>query len=231
MTDKGLRGSKYQEIMEEFRSVMSGRGGWIDSLIPPVAFIIINAFVNFNIALLVASAAAILIVIYRLIKRQSLRYAFGGVGGVLVAVMVAKLVGSAQGYFLPGIVTGSATAIICLISIIIKRPLVAWTSYITRRWPLGWYWHPKVRPAYNEVTLAWGIFFAIRAILQFQLFLRGEAATLGIVQLILGWPVLILLLISSYLYGLWRLQHLEGPSVKEFTEGVNPPWGGQKRGF
>ena len=230
-TEHKVRGMKFQEIIEEFRSVMSGRGGWIDSLIPPLVFIVMNALIGFDVALWVALGIAIVFVAFRILKRQSLRYAFGGVGGVIIAIIVAKFVGGAEGFFLPGIVTGLATAIICFVSIIIKRPLVAWTSYITRRWPLDWYWHPQVRPAYSEVTLAWGIFFAMRTYLQYQLFLSGEAAALGIAQLALGWPALIILLISSYLYGLWRLQHLEGPSVKEFKEGMSPPWDGQKRGF
>jgi len=39
------------------------------------------------------------------------------------------------------------------------------------------------------------------------------------------------LLVVSYLYGIWRLGNLEGPSVEEFKLGQEPPWEGQKRGF
>ena len=46
-----------------------------------------------------------------------------------------------------------------------------------------------------------------------------------------GKTLLILLLVASYLYGLWRLQRLNGPSVEEFRSGAEPPWQGQKRGF
>jgi hypothetical protein len=109
--------------------------------------------------------------------------------------------------------------------------MVAWTSFITRRWPLEWYWHPRVRPAYSEVTIAWTLFFALRTLVQFSLFQQQAGGTLGVVQLLTGWPALIILLIASYLYGMWRLQNLQGPSVEEFKSGANPPWQGQKRGF
>jgi hypothetical protein len=51
------------------------------------------------------------------------------------------------------------------------------------------------------------------------------------VRILLGWPFIIALLIVTYLYGLWRLSKLGGPSVEEFKAGKSPPWEGQKRGF
>lgn len=231
MSNKDTSGNKFQEIVEEFRSVMTGRVSWIDSLIPPIIFLILNALTDFEIALWGALGIALIIAVYRLFNHQNIRYAFGGIGGVLLAMLIARLVGEAQGYYLPGIVGGFLTVFLCLIGLLIKRPLAAWTSALTRRWPLEWYWHPLVRPAYSEVTLFWGIFFAIRAFLQFRLYQLGEVATLGVVQLFLGWPALILLLVVSYLYGVWRLRNLEGPSVDEFITGAEPPWEGQKRGF
>jgi hypothetical protein len=88
-----------------------------------------------------------------------------------------------------------------------------------------------VRPAYSEVTLAWTIFFGLRLLLQLFLFQQKAAQALGWVQLLSGWPALIVLLIGSYLYGIWRLGNLKGPSVEEFKTGAPPPWQGQKRGF
>jgi hypothetical protein len=221
----------FQEILAELRMVFSGRGKILDSLIPPIVFLIFNALLGFNAALGASLGAALLIGIFRLFKRQPLIYAFGGLGGVLVAVVIARVLGRSEGFFLPGLVTGSLTVLICLVSVLIKRPLVAWTSYLTRRWPLDWYWHDRIRPAYSEVTLAWMLFFGLRLLLQFQLFQEQATQVLGWVQLLTGWPALILLLIGSYLYGIWRLGNLKGPSVEEFKAGAEPPWSGQKRGF
>lgn len=220
-----------QEIAEELRTVVLRRGRWLDALVPPLAFLVLNSFLGYEAALIGSLGVALLIAAYRMLKRQPLSYALGGVGGVILAGAIARLVGGAQGYFLPGIITSASTAILCLVSVILKRPLVSWTSYLTRRWPLEWYWHPRVRPAYSEVTVAWAIFFALRTLLQFELFQRRAAGTLGLVQLISGWPALLILLVLSYLYGLWRLQRLHGPSVQEFKTGAAPPWEGQRRGF
>ena len=223
--------SKFDELLAELRSVVFANNKWLDSLLPPIVFILLNALSGLTLALAAAFSVALLIGIYRLIRRQSWTYALGGVGGVILAGLIAWFIGGAEGYFLPGIITGGLTALLCVISILLRRPLVAWTSYITRRWPLDWYWHPKILPAYSEVTIIWAIFFALRTLIQFELFQQQAADILGIVQLLSGWPALIILLIASYIYGMWRLQNLAGPSVEEFKSGSEPPWQGQKRGF
>jgi hypothetical protein len=153
--------SRSSELIAELRQVVFRNSRWLDSLLPPLVFILLNAISDVGMALIGSLGIAIVIGAYRLVRRQPWSYALGGVGGVVLAGLIARFVGGAEGFFLPGIITGALTALLCLVSVLIKRPLVAWTSYITRRWPLEWYWHPEVRPAYSEVTLAWAVFFCV----------------------------------------------------------------------
>lgn len=211
--------------------VFAGRGTLADSVIPPVVFLIVNALLGFDYAMWSSLALSLVIAALRLLRGQSLKYAVGGLGGVVLAILIARLLDRAEGYFLPTIITGVLTVILCGASVLVGRPLVAWTSYFARRWPLDWYWHPKVRPAYSEVTLAWMVFSALKLTLQILLFQGAQAGTLAIVNVITGWPTTVVLLALSYIYGLWRLQNLKGPSVEEFRENADPPWSGQRRGF
>ena len=167
----------------------------------------------------------------RLWRRQPLLYTFGGIGGVGLVIVIALLLGRNEGFFLPNIVTGALTVLLCLVSVLVGRPIVAWTSHIARRWPLDWYWHPRVRPAYNEVTWLWVVLLGLRLLLQLNLFQEQAAGLLVVVQLLTGWPATILLLVISYLYVTWRLRTLGGPSVEESRTGEEPPWEGQRRGF
>jgi hypothetical protein len=178
-----------------------------------------------------ALAAAVGFAVYRLLKQDSLVYALGGIGAVLLAGVFVFISGSEAGFFLPGLITGGLTVAACVVTVVLNRPLVAWTSYITRRWPLSWYWHPRVLPAYNEVTMIWGVAFASRLVLEYWLFQSGSVNALGASRILLGWPFTVVLLVVSYLYGLWRLRRLRGPSIEEFKAGSAPPWEGQKRGF
>lgn len=223
--------SKFRELGEEFRTVFAGRGKLADSVVPPVVFVIVNAVLGFDYAVWSSLALAVLITVIRLSRKQPLAYALGGLGGVIVAILIAKLLDRAEGYFLPAIITGAFTVVLCGVSIVAGRPLVAWTSYIARRWPLGWYWHPRVRPAYTEVTIAWTVFFAVKLAVQLLFFQEAQAGALAVVNVITGWPATVVLLTLSYVYGLWRLGHLQGPSVAEFETGAEPPWTGQRRGF
>lgn len=221
---------KARELLEEFRSVM-GKVGLLDTILPPILFLLLNGLVGFTAAMFGALGLSVLIAILRLRRGQSLVYALGGMGSVGLAIALAYLLGSSEGYFLPGIVNGGLTVALTLVSLIIRKPIVAWTSYLARRWPLDWYWHERVRPAYAEVTLAWLAFFAVRLFWQVTLFQGRDADQLAFVNALTGWPATIALLVLSYLYGTWRLAKLGGPSVEEFRNGAPAPWSGQRRGF
>jgi len=223
--------NKLRELYEEFRSVVARRQKIVDSILPPLTFVIVNALVGVDYALWSSLGMALAFTMFRLIKGQSVGYAVGGLGGVLAAIVIVKLLGRVEGYFIPALISGTLTFVVCLISIIIKRPLVALTSHLARGWPLGWYWHPKVIAAYREVTFFWTIFFALRVMVQIVLFQDATSNYFAIANVILGWPALIVLLAGSYLYGSWKLRRLQGPSIDEYRRGDSPPWTGQLRGF
>jgi hypothetical protein len=224
--------TKYQELKEELVGVLSGRASRIlDSFAPLLVFLIISPIFGLNIAIYTALGLAALLAVLRILRRESLVYALGGLGGVSLAAVFALLSGSGRGFFLPGLISGTVTVVLCVVSVALNRPLVAWTSFVTRRWPLGWYWHARVLPAYNEVTIGWAVAFAGRLALEFWLYQQDALGALGTARIILGWPFIIFLLVTTYLYGMWRLRRLGGPSVQEFKEGNAPPWEGQKRGF
>ena len=222
--------SKARELLDEFRTV-AGKVGLLDTILPPILFLLLNGLAGFIAAMIGALGLSVLIAVLRLRRGQSLLYALAGMGSVGLAIALAYLVGSSEGYFLPGIVNGGLTIALALVSLLIRKPMVAWTSYIARRWPLDWYWHDHVRPAYTEVTLAWILFFALRLFWQVSLFQGQDVSQLALVNALTGWPATIILLIFSYLYGTWRLVKLGGPSVDEFRSQTPPPWIGQRRGF
>jgi hypothetical protein len=222
---------KFHEIVQEFRSVVLGRSNVVDSLLPPLLFVVLSALLGLEAAQWGALALALLFTSVRLVRRQSLQYALGGLFGSVLAVSIARLLGRAEGYFLPGIISGMGTILLAVVSLLVRRPMVAWTSYIARRWPQDWYWHPRVRPAYDEVTLMWIGYYLSRSALQWAAFRGGSPGWLAVIRLITGWPGTIVLLALSYLYGTWRLQQLKGPSIAEFEQGAKPPWSGQTRGF
>lgn len=222
---------KSRELWEEFRAVVVEQNSFLDAILPPIVFLLLNELISFQAAMWGALVLSVLIAVLRLWNKQSLFYALSGVGSVGLAVATALLLDRSEGFFATNLVSGSMILLLAILSLVIRRPMVAWMSYIARRWPINWYWHPQVRPAYSEVTFAWAIFFAARLFLQFSLFQQANTSMLAVTNLITGWPAIILLLILSYLYGTWRLAKLQGPSVEEFKNNVPAPWKSQRRGF
>jgi|SRR6056297_2688873 len=220
---------KTKEIIEELKTVLSSKT--IDALIPPLIFVISNIIFSLQIAAISAVSIAVILGLVRLLLKQSFSYALGGLFLVALASSLAFLTKSAVSYFIPAIISSSLLLLASLISIIIRKPLAAWASHLTRGWPLEWFWRKDIKPAYREVTWFWTFFLLMRLILQIILFRLGESSQLTWANLLLGWPFTILILIFSYIYGIWRLRQLSGPSVEEFENDEQPPWSGQKKGF
>lgn len=219
---------KSSEIIEELKTVLSSKT--IDAILPPLFFVIINRIVSLDAAAITAISVALIIGIIRLVKKQPWKYALGGLFLVSLASGLSYITKSAASYFIPAIISSSVLIIIALGSLVIKKPLAAWASHITRGWPIEWFWRDDVKPAYREVTWYWTAFLLMRLIIQITIYRLGES-NLAWANILLGWPFTIIVLIISYIYGIWRLRNLGGPGVHEYQEDKEPPWEGQKRGF
>ena len=222
---------KIYELLEEFRTVFSGRTNTIDTIIPPLLYALVNMLAGLLPATLSALGLAALLTALRLIRKQSWLYAFSGLILTLLAAGLAWLTQNAASFFLPDILTSGILLAAALLSIGVGKPLAAWSSHLTRAWPKEWYWLPNVRPAYTEVTWMWAAFIAARLIVQYGLYQQANVSLLGWANVLLGWPVTIAVLVVSYLYGIWRLEKLRGPSVEEFLSHQPAPWKGQRKGF
>lgn len=219
------------EILAELKQLFTGKLNIADGIVPPLVFIFTNWVAGLVPAAVVGLASAIGIVSWRLIRGRPLRFAVAGLGGTVVAVVFALRSDRASAYFLPGIISGAVITVVVFGSIASRRPFVAWTSWLMRGWPIDWYWHPRVRPAYTKATWMWGAFFGLRTLTQWWLFQNDQAAALGLARVITGWPALLILLIATYVLGRKWLTQLEGPSVREHEEHSRPPWRGQPTGF
>lgn len=220
---------KGREILDELKSVLSGKT--IDALIPPLVFVIINGLFGLRAASFISILTALVFGARRILKKQDLKYAVGGLLGVLAAVGFAYLSGNATNFFIPKIISGAFMVLLSLGTLFIGKPLAAWLSHLTRGWPMDWFMRKDVKPAYSEVTVIWTILLAFRLFIQILLFRGRNLSQIFWVNTLMGTPATIAILVLSYIYGIWRLQKLGGPGVDEYIEGKSKPWRGQKKGF
>ncbi|SOD74081.1 uncharacterized protein DUF3159 [Jatrophihabitans sp. GAS493] len=114
-------------LKDQYRAQMlnsiGGISGTIIAAVPTVVFVIANARFGLRRAIVAAVLSAILLTIYRLLRRQPIQQALSGLFGVVVAAVIAARTGQAKGYFLLGIWTSFIYGGALLISVLVRRPL------------------------------------------------------------------------------------------------------------
>ncbi len=203
----------------------------LDALVPPIIYIIANNLFGLKIAIIMALTVAVMFAAYRIFKKEKIFYALGGIAAVAGASGLALLTDDAADYFLPKIIGSGALFLAAGISVLVGKPLAIIVSHLSRGWDFDWYLRDDIKPAYREVTIVWAVLLFIRMVIQIILYQRGDLAELGWASILLGFPATVIVLILTLIYGVWRLQKLGGPSIKEFKKGEDGPWEGQKKGF
>jgi predicted RecA/RadA family phage recombinase len=216
---------------DEIRSLFTGDKTPGDSFLPPVVFLMVNSLRDLRAGAIVAVGVGAAVALWRMSKGQKGTYAVGGIIAVAFASLIALRTGRAEGFFLPGIVGAGVGAFGAVISVAVKRPMTAWTSYSMRRWPLDWYWRDDVRPAYTRVTWIWIGYLVVRFVGQLWLFTTERPEWLAAFKLATSFPTIIPLLFLSHRIGTTHRAALGGPSVEEFETDAPPPWQGQQEGF
>jgi hypothetical protein len=114
--------NKWRELLEELRTVFTGRNSFFDAILPPIIFLVINGLVSFKTAMWSALALSVVIAIFRVSRKQSVLYALAGVGSVAVAIGIAWFLGKSEGFFLPGLISGSMTLLLTIVSLDYPSP-------------------------------------------------------------------------------------------------------------
>jgi len=219
----------FKEVLSELGLVLKGKT--LDTIIPPILFIIALNYVDLNLAIFISLGVSILIFVMRLLKKETGKYALFGMIGVLFASFFALINQNATNYFISDLISNVLILGLAIVTLIFDKPLAAYASHLTRGWPLEWFWRKDIKPAYREVTIFWAVMFLIRAIVELRLYLSDNINALVFLNTIAGFPLLIGVLTVSYIYGIWRLRVLKGPSVDEFLLLKEPPYKGQTKGF
>ena len=220
---------KYLEIKEELTELNVNQEGVFDSVVAPLFFVVTNNFSSLNQAILWTGFLLAALFLYRLLRKQNLKFVFYGLVGTIGALILARVQGSASGFFIPGIVRDLLIATVGLVSIIIKKPFTIYSSKAIRKWPQEWYIHEQVRPAYTRVAIIWTFYLFLKGGLQVVFFNSPEI--LVTIKLLSSNQTTLILLVVTYIVGQNKLQSLSGPSVDEFINETPPPWKSQQKGF
>ncbi|WP_417203040.1 DUF3159 domain-containing protein [Acetoanaerobium sticklandii] len=170
-----------KDLLDEIKRLF--KANTIDAILPPFVYVVANRIVELPYAVTASIFSAIILGFMRVRLKGSLKYLGFGILGVVFASGIALLSKNASNFFLPKLFSSIGLALISILSLIIKKPLAAFLSHISRGWDLNWYLRADVRPAYSEVTLFWLLLFCLRGALQATLLFNQNIEALFIINL------------------------------------------------
>ncbi|OBH87076.1 DUF3159 domain-containing protein [Mycobacterium scrofulaceum] len=176
-----------------------GVSGVIYSSLPVVIFVIASSLSGLLAAIASALTAAALVLVWRLIRRDSIQPALSGFFGVAICALVAYVVGESKGYFLLGIWMSLVWAVVVAVSIVIRRPLVGYVwTWATGRGQ-GWRDVPRAVHAFDLASICWVLVFAARFVVQGLLYNADQTGWLAVARIAMGWPLTVAAALVTYL--------------------------------
>ena len=206
------------ELVAEEALLSKAIGGWrgmIDSALPSVIFIVLYVVLGLTpqwssdrlkISLIAAVGMGVVIAVLRLIRKESLQQVLAGFVGVAVSAFVAARTGNAEDYFLPGILLNAGYFAAFLISILVRWPLIGVIVGLLTTQNTQWRTDPALRRTYAAASWLWVAMFALRLLVQLPLYFAGLVAPLGVLKILMGWPL--------YLAAVYFTYRLVSPALK-----------------
>jgi hypothetical protein len=185
VTTTDVQGTPAERMMQQ----LGGISGIVYSSLPVLVFVGTSRLLGLAVASGAALGVAALILVWRLVRRESVQPAVSGLIGVGVCVLIAYLMGQSKGYFLLGIWTSLIYAAIFAVSIVIRRPIVGYIWSWLHGHDRGWRAVRRAVYAFDVATFTWVVVFAARFVVQRVLYDTNHEGWLVVARIAMGWPL------------------------------------------
>ena len=185
--------------------LIGGRRGIIDGALPPIVFVATNALsglvadrsTSLSLAASASAGLAAVLVLVRLIRRESLRQAAQGLAGLAVAVGFAVWSGEARDFFLPGMYVDAVYGLAFAASALVGRPLVGVIYGVLFQTSGTWRHNPRLKRIFTLATLGWSAVYSVRTGVQVLLYDADRPELLALAKLLLGWPLTVTVVVLT----------------------------------
>ncbi|MFJ9372494.1 DUF3159 domain-containing protein [Streptomyces sp. NPDC101455] len=174
-----------------------GLRGMIETVLPGLLFVsIFTVNKNLHWSAIAALAVSLVLVVIRLVTRDTVKHAFSGVFGVAFGVVFAMMTGNAKNFYLPGMLYTLGLALAYIITTLAGVPLIGLILGPVFKENLSWRTrNPGRKKAYAKASWAWGLILLAKCAILFPLYWWANTAQLG-------W-VLVALKIPPFLLAVW----------------------------
>lgn len=194
--------------------LLGGKRGALESALPSVVFVVayLGSGSDLTLALSAALVIAAILAAARMVRRERPVRVLGGLAAVAVAAVVAARTGSAADYFLPSLLANVAACLIWAASIVARWPLLGVTIGFAVGQRTAWREDPDLLRAYSRASWIWAASFLVRAGVNTPLYLTGSLLGLGISRVLLGWPLVLVVIATSW-YTIQRTLPADHPGI------------------
>jgi hypothetical protein len=203
-------------MSEQIAEQLGGVRGLVESSLPVTAFVLLNVLLGDAVlglekrtALYWAIAGAVITALgiggYRLARKEAVRHAVNGLIGIAFGAFLAWRTGKAENFYLPGILIAFGQAAIFLISFAVRKPLIgyAW-GVMANKGHQDWFGNTRLFRTFQWLTMVWVLSLSLRAGVQLYLWAQGEANALGIVRVLISWPIYA----ATFAYSAWAIHRV-----------------------
>lgn len=176
---------------------MGGLSGLVSSTLPVLVLVPINSKFGLGPALGAALGVAVLILIWRLVRKENLQPAISGFFGVAICAAIAWFMGDAKGYFAYGIWYSLVAGIVFIISVFVRWPLVGVIWRGINGEDQRWRTNRRAARAFTIATLSWAAVFLARFGVQQWLYASDATNALGYTRIAMGWPLTVIVVLVT----------------------------------
>lgn len=181
-------------------AAMGGIRGLVEAVLPGLVFLLTYTFTRDLIPALIAPILiGLVFAALRILRRQTLTQAVGGLAGIAISAVLALLTGDARDFYLPGFWTNGVYAAALFVSVLVRWPLIGLAVGFLMGDGVAWRFDPSKRRVMTILTLIWTGLFVLRLGVQLPLYYAGNVEWLGATKLLMGIPLYAPLLIVSWL--------------------------------
>jgi hypothetical protein len=203
-------------MSEQIAEQLGGVRGLVESSVPVLVFVVFNVLFGSAVlglekrtalywAIGGAVFSALAIGAFRLARREPVRHAVNGLFGIAIGAYLAWRTGNAEDFYLPGILLTFGQAAVLLLSTAVRKPLIgyAW-GIMANKGHQDWFGNGKLFRTFQWLTLIWVVSLSFRAGIQLFLWAQHEANALGIVRILISWPIYA----ATFAYTAWAIHRV-----------------------
>lgn len=179
---------------------IGGVRGIIETVLPSLVFLgIFVATGDARVAAIVPGVLALVLVVVRLLQRETVVSALSGMLGVGIAVIITLITGRGVDFYLSGFVVNVVWGTGLLISILVGWPAIGLLIGMLQGDLKGWRRTPRVRRVALWLTVLWLSLFIARLAVQLPMYLSESVGALGTARIVMGVPLFALVVIATWI--------------------------------